>query len=99
MPWSQAALLCAMRGLGFWELSGRIFDALLSKDHSSLLQYNVLFHFAVVTPFGVLQPFSGDILELVLLPRLPVSRRSFRYRLIVASDIPKMRTISLRERP
>src|SRR2546429_9755180 len=31
--------------------------------------------------------------------RLPVSRRSLRYRLIVASDTPKSLTISLREKP
>src|SRR5947209_19458183 len=31
--------------------------------------------------------------------RLPVSRRSLRYRLIVASDTPKSLTISEREKP
>src|ERR1700724_1536134 len=31
--------------------------------------------------------------------RFPVSRRSLRYRLIVASDTPKSLTISLREKP
>src|SRR2546425_946433 len=53
----------------------------------------------IVNPFCSAPSFFGGYPGIGFGARLPVSRRSLRYRLIVASDTPKSLTISLREKP